>query len=118
MKDPEKNSTAVSIEKTKREPYSARNRSVKPREVYSVLIPDTNSDSPSAKSKGARKHSARRTINHNGIRMKSNGWKEENHCKERRCITKTSNRMNKSTSYETLWHADRTQPSKGYLLRE
>jgi hypothetical protein len=35
-------------------PYSLKNNKVKEREEYSVLNPETNSLSPSAKSKGAR----------------------------------------------------------------
>lgn len=44
--------------------YSARKRSIKPRLPYSILNPDTNSDSPSAKSKGVRLVSARIEISH------------------------------------------------------
>lgn len=36
----------------------------KPTAPYSMLNPDTNSDSPSAKSKGVRLVSARQEINH------------------------------------------------------
>jgi hypothetical protein len=38
--------------------YSAKNKSTNPPPPYSILNPDTNSDSPSAKSKGARLVSA------------------------------------------------------------
>lgn len=40
-------------------PYSAKNKRAKPPLPYSILKPDTNSDSPSAKSKGVRLVSAR-----------------------------------------------------------
>jgi hypothetical protein len=43
--------------------YSANISKAKPPLPYSVLYPDTNSDSPSAKSKGVRFVSARQEIN-------------------------------------------------------
>jgi len=51
-------------------PYSAINRRAKPTLPYSILKPDTNSDSPSAKSKGVRLVSAREIINHSPRRGK------------------------------------------------
>jgi len=39
-------------------PYSAKNNKANPPLPYSILNPDTNSDSPSAKSKGVRLVSA------------------------------------------------------------
>jgi hypothetical protein len=44
--------------------YSAINKMANPPDEYSTLNPDTNSDSPSAKSKGARLVSANLLINH------------------------------------------------------
>lgn len=44
--------------------YSARKKSANGLPAYSTLNPDTNSDSPSVKSKGARFVSARVEINH------------------------------------------------------
>ena len=44
--------------------YSAKNTTTKGIEEYSVLNPETNSDSPSARSKGVRCLSLRQTINH------------------------------------------------------
>jgi hypothetical protein len=44
--------------------YSAIKRIAKPPEEYSILKPETNSDSPSAKSKGERLVSANLLINH------------------------------------------------------
>jgi len=43
--------------------YSARKIRAKPAEPYSILKPETNSDSPSAKSKGARLVSATQVTN-------------------------------------------------------
>ena len=48
----------LSIDKNIILPYSERKIIAKPPLLYSVLNPDTNSDSPSAKSKGARLVSA------------------------------------------------------------
>ena len=45
------------------ERYSDRKRTTKPGPEYSTLKPDTNSDSPSAKSKGERLVSAKITVN-------------------------------------------------------
>lgn len=44
--------------------YSARKIKAKPAAPYSILNPETNSDSPSAKSKGARLVSAIQVTNH------------------------------------------------------
>jgi hypothetical protein len=44
--------------------YSAKKMSAKPAAPYSILKPETNSDSPSAKSKGARLVSAIQVTNH------------------------------------------------------
>lgn len=58
--------------------------SAKPPLLYSVLKPDTNSDSPSAKSNGVRLVSARQEANqikHNGIVKNKNQqsrWYKEN----------------------------------------
>lgn len=44
--------------------YSARKKRAKGPPAYSTLKPDTNSDSPSVKSKGARLVSAKVEMNH------------------------------------------------------
>lgn len=44
--------------------YSAKKINANPAAPYSMLNPDTNSDSPSAKSKGARLVSATQVTNH------------------------------------------------------
>lgn len=44
-------------------PYSARKKSANIPALYSVLNPDTSSDSPSAKSNGVRPVSAKAVIN-------------------------------------------------------
>jgi hypothetical protein len=50
----EKNKTEVKTENKIIMPYSAKNNNTKPTLENSTLKPDTNSLSPSAKSKGAR----------------------------------------------------------------
>ena len=45
-------------------PYSAINKKANSPPPYSILKPDTNSDSPSARSKGARLVSAKHLVNH------------------------------------------------------
>lgn len=56
-------------------PYSARNKKAKPPLPYSILNPDTNSDSPSAKSNGVRLVSAKIDTSHikkTGINIHTN----------------------------------------------
>jgi len=55
-------------------PYSAMKITANPTLPYSILNPDTNSDSPSAKSKGVRLVSAKQEISQipiKGIKMNS-----------------------------------------------
>ena len=49
--------------------YSLKKISTKPTESYSILNPDTNSDSPSEKSKGVRFVSAKSITNHITLRI-------------------------------------------------
>jgi len=58
------NKTADNILISKIFRYSATNNKAKPPLPYSTLKPETSSDSPSAKSKGARLVSARVVTNH------------------------------------------------------
>lgn len=70
------NKTTVIIDINKILAYSAKNSIAKPPPPYSILNPDTNSDSPSAKSKGARLVSANLEVNHvkiNGTKIKRTG---------------------------------------------
>lgn len=60
----EKNRVTVSILITSIAIYSAINRSANPLLLYSILNPETISDSPSAKSNGARFVSAKIEMNH------------------------------------------------------
>lgn len=54
-------------------PYSAIKIKANPPDPYSILNPETSSDSPSAKSKGVRLVSARQEINHININGAHNG---------------------------------------------
>lgn len=77
---PPMNRITVSILMNKMFVYSAMNKKANLLDPYSMLNPDTSSDSPSAKSKGARFVSARADINHiraNGNLMKAT---QENNC--------------------------------------
>ena len=62
-KFPPKNNSATSILINKILAYSAKKINANPPLLYSVLKPDTNSDSPSAKSKGVRFVSAKQEAN-------------------------------------------------------
>jgi len=55
---PPKNTPAITADKKKIDPYSAIKINANPTLPYSILNPDTSSDSPSAKSKGVRLASA------------------------------------------------------------
>jgi len=102
--------------------YSAIKIKVKVPPLYSVLNPDTNSDSPSAKSKGERFVSARVVAN----QVKKEGiiriiiqdpkpFKIIFISKERIKI-KTPNKIRAIlTSYEIVWAILRSAPSKEYL---
>ena len=59
----EKNHTHVAIDINKILAYSAKNNRANKPPLYSTLNPETNSDSPSAKSKGARFVSATVLVN-------------------------------------------------------
>lgn len=103
--------------------YSAiKNRANGPA-AYSTLNPDTSSDSPSAKSNGARLVSARVEINHimaNGhVGMISHMYS---------CVVISVDRVNdplinstdrrimaKVTSYEIVWATARRAPIKAYF---
>lgn len=60
----ETNKSLVTIDKRRILPYSDINSNANPPLPYSVLNPETNSDSPSEKSKGVRLDSAMPEISH------------------------------------------------------
>lgn len=99
-------------------PYSAINRKANLDPPYSILNPETNSLSPSAKSKGARLVSAKiqNTHKHNkaGRRAKIQKTELASLNLSRNKII-TSNARAITTSYEIVWAEARTLPSKAYL---
>lgn len=118
----EEKRAAVNILIAKIEVYSAINRSAKGPLLYSVLKPETNSDSPSARSNGVRFVSANIVINQiiptgiarirgqeinvNEKRAKLNVW----------VINKQDNRIRAIlTSYEIVCATLRSAPRSAYL---
>jgi hypothetical protein len=108
------------------EPYSARKKSAKPILEYSTLKPDTNSDSASGKSKGARFVSAKidtKNIKNNGkkgIRKKIKDWNNTISIKFNE-PTQNKDDININpieTSYETICAALRIAPKKAYFELE
>lgn len=76
---PEKNKQTVKSLIKRILPYSAINKKANSPPPYSILKPETNSDSPSARSKGARFVSAKHLIIHilrMGNKTKKNPIKE------------------------------------------
>jgi hypothetical protein len=69
--NPPKKRTLVIILKNKILPYSAKNTKIYPPPLYSILNPDTNSDSPSAKSKGLRFVYAKQVSPHINLKGKN-----------------------------------------------
>lgn len=103
--------------------YSARKNSAKGPPAYSTLKPETSSDSPSVRSKGARLVSARVETNHirnRGQRGKINQVSSCEETKEERVkppARKTEQRTIKArvTSYEIVWATARRAPIRAYL---
>jgi len=100
--------------------YSAKKIKANPPLLYSTLNPDTNSDSPSAKSKGVRFVSA----NLDTIQIILTGKnKNTNHKLDWKIIksikfnlkikNKKDNKIKDNlTSYEIVWATDRNPPNK------
>lgn len=98
--------------------YSAiKNRANEPA-AYSMLKPETSSDSPSVKSKGARLVSANVEINH--IMARGHDGSSSQECS---CVTMSECRLNEPlisrtdsrmmarvTSYEIVWATARSAP--------
>lgn len=102
--------------------YSAIKISANEPLLYSILNPDTNSDSPSAKSKGVRFVSARVVINQikaRGRRGKKRGniWfliiNEKLKDKIKHNVASKINAI--LTSYEIVWATLRIAPNKAYF---
>lgn len=103
--------------------YSARKNRAKGPAAYSTLNPETSSDSPSVKSKGARFVSARVEINH--IMARGHAGKIIHKCScvvisvdrvKDPFINNTDSRMIANvTSYEIVWATARRAPIRAYF---
>lgn len=103
-------------------PYSAINRNANSPPPYSILNPETSSDSPSAKSKGARFVSARDLINHIvaiGQIIKTNHIVWQELISERLNVSLIIRMVNKIkailTSYEIVCAIARVAPRREYF---
>ena len=118
---PPKNSTTLSIDMKIMFMYSAMKIKAKGVALYSTLNPDTISDSPSAKSKGARLVSARQVINqtkHTGNRKRQIKYLYLDIVFNSRTsfILSTQSRIRAiETSYEIVWAIARSLPRRAYF---
>lgn len=103
--------------------YSARKNNANGPAAYSTLKPETNSDSPSVRSKGARLVSAKVEMNHIIARGQDANSNHACSCvmikfpKEYEpLINKTDKRiMARVTSYEIVWATARSAPMSAYF---
>lgn len=103
--------------------YSARKKSANGPAAYSTLKPDTSSDSPSVRSKGARFVSARVEMNHimarghAGTSNHSFSWVviRVERVKDPLINSKDSRIIASVTSYEMVWATARSAPMRAYL---
>lgn len=106
--------------------YSARKNSAKGPPAYSTLNPDTSSDSPSVRSKGARFVSARVEMYHIAARGQAGSsnqvasWVVLNICRVNPPVkiiieSRISPRL---TSYEIVWATARRAPIRAYFELE
>lgn len=103
--------------------YSARKNSANGPPAYSILNPDTSSDSPSVRSKGARLVSARVEMYHMaasgqaGISSQTDSWVILNICRVKPPvkIIMESRISPKLTSYEMVWATARRAPIRAYF---
>lgn len=106
--------------------YSARKNSAKGPPAYSTLKPDTSSDSPSVKSKGARFVSAKVEIYHIIARGQAGRNSHTASCVMLKIcsvnapvkITPLRIIRPKLTSYEIVWAIARRAPIKAYFELE
>merc|ERR1719495_825622 len=105
--------------------YSAIKMSANVPLLYSVLNPETSSDSPSAKSNGVRFVSARMVANHlknKGRRMRRGSCGRSNAMVVKVIVPRVirgNMRINTIlTSYEIVWATPRRAPNKAYLELE
>lgn len=126
MCDAPRNSVADSVFISRILAYSAKKNKANGPPAYSTLNPDTSSDSPSVKSKGARLVSARVEMYHiaargqAGIISQMLSWATLNVCKVKPPVKMIMlNRINpKLTSYEMVCATARRAPIKAYFELE
>lgn len=105
--------------------YSAIKISANSPLLYSTLNPDTNSDSPSAKSNGVRLVSARLVMNHR-INMGSNISISHERCVSAMWVRSRDDRITRAhrrirvilTSYEIVCATPRSAPNRAYFELE
>lgn len=118
-----KNSVAESVFISRMFAYSARKNKAKGPPAYSTLKPETSSDSPSVRSKGARFVSARVEMYHiaakgqAGITSQIASWAILKVCRVKPPVKiivfrRMSPRL---TSYEIVWATARRAPIRAYL---
>lgn len=118
-----RNRTAVSVFINRMFAYSARKNKAKGPPAYSTLNPETSSDSPSVRSKGARLVSARVEINHMAARGQVGrmsqmlSWATLNVCRVKPpvkmiMLRRISPRL---TSYEMVCATARRAPTRAYF---
>lgn len=103
--------------------YSARKNSAKGPPAYSTLKPETSSDSPSVRSKGARLVSAKVEMYHiaargqAGMTSQMASWAVLNVCRVKPPVKMiVLRRMSpKLTSYEMVWATARSAPMRAYF---
>lgn len=121
-----KNSVAESVFISKILAYSARKNRAKGPPAYSTLKPETNSDSPSVRSKGARFVSASVEIYHiaakgqAGMTNQMASWAMLKVCRVKppvkiMAFRRISPRL---TSYEIVWATARRAPIRAYFELE
>jgi len=106
--------------------YSARKKSANGPAAYSTLKPDTSSDSPSVRSKGARLVSARVEMNHimakghAGTSSHSFSWVmiRVGSVNDPFISSRDSRIIASVTSYEIVWATARSAPMRAYLELE
>lgn len=123
MWDAPKKSVAESVFMSRIFAYSARKNRAKGPPAYSTLKPETSSDSPSVRSKGARFVSARVEMYHiaangqAGIISQIASWAMLKVCRVKPPVKMMAfRRMSpRLTSYEMVWATARRAPIRAYL---
>lgn len=121
-----RNSVADSVFISRMLAYSARKKRAKGPPAYSTLKPETSSDSPSVRSKGARLVSAKVEIYHMAARGQAGRISQTLSCAMLKvCKVKPPVKMimfrrirPRLTSYEIVWATARRAPMRAYFELE